>query len=502
MTDILSTKNMRESDRATIEGGVPSRTLMQRAGLSVKKCVEWRAPVGIVCGVGNNAGDGFVVASALLKDGIDCHIFLLEDRFSPDGKFFFDEAVASGVPYSFFSSETDLKGYKTLVDCIFGTGFRGEAEGIAKTAIEAINTSGSFVVSVDINSGLGGDSGMSTLAVHSDLTVSIGSYKSGHFLGMAKDYMKKKINVPIGITPIHPPYKLFETADAARICTPRANYSNKSTYGYITLIGGSSKYSGAIRLSSMANAAMRSGAGVATIAAPSAIADYIIPNILEATLFPLSHKDGEVAFNKDEIDTLIRRSKVIAIGMGIGLSGACRDILLYLLKHYHGVLIIDADGLNALSTIDEETIKSSGARIILTPHNMEFSRLCGKNISEIVNDPIPSVIQYATRIGCTLLLKGPSTIISDGERVFIVERGCAGMATAGSGDVLSGVLAATCGWCNKDTTIATALAAFICGRAGEIAEEQYGSISMIASDTVSSIPKVILELERTECDSL
>lgn len=489
MKEILSVENMRQSDAHTIATEVPSPRLMYRAGKAVADSVKWRAPVGIVCGVGNNAGDGYVIALELQKRGIECTLLLLEERFSPDGRFYFDKCAEEGIPYEIYTDNTDLSCFSTLVDCIFGTGFKGEARGLAKTVIEKYNSSSAYKVSVDINSGMNGDTGMGETIALSDLTCSIGSLKPGHFLNKAKDVIKDKINLDIGIKPINEPYYLYEPSSLPE----RKNFSNKSTYGYVALIGGSKKYSGAIRLAALANAAMRAGAGVAMLAVPDSISPYIIPNILEATIYPLSDNGGEIIFNESEFSALAARVKTIAFGMGIGLSCETEKALSYLLNNYKGRLIVDADGLTALSRLGSEAIKNASCELILTPHNMEFSRISGLPISEILSAPIDHAKKFAKDHGCTLLLKGPSTIVTDGERVYVIDRGCAGMATAGSGDVLSGILAATAAYVPSPLE-ATALAAYINGAAGELAESRTNPISMTASDTVSAISEIITEI--------
>ena len=193
----VSTEVMRASDRWTIENICPSKELMARAGKAIFEHVDWKGPVGIICGKGNNAGDGFVVASLLKDHGINCEIVLLYvDAFSEDGRYFYDKCVEKGIPTV---PDGDYSRYKTILDCIFGTGFKGEVKEPAKSAIEKINSSGAYVVSADINSGLNGDTGLGDLYVVSDLTVSIGTYKYGHFLGHAKTAMKSKVNCDIGI---------------------------------------------------------------------------------------------------------------------------------------------------------------------------------------------------------------------------------------------------------------------------------------------------------------
>ncbi len=491
MTEILSVENMRKSDSHTIASGTPSLELMYRAGKAVADSVEWRAPVGIICGTGNNAGDGYVIALELQRQNINCAILLLEDKFSEDGRYYFNKCREAGIPFELCGDCTDLSRFSTLVDCIFGTGFRGEARGLAKTVIEKYNSTSAYRVSVDINSGMNGDSGMGETIAISDITCSVGSYKPGHFLNKAKDVIGERINLDIGIKPVDPPYYLYEPT--AKSFPERKNLSNKSTYGYVALIGGSQKYSGAIRLAAMAQAAMRSGAGVATVAVPHSLAPYIIPNILEATLYPLSETDGEISFNESEISALASKVKTIAFGMGIGLSDGARDTLSWLLKNFGGRLIVDADGLTLLSRLGRDAVRSAKCELILTPHNMEFSRLCGLSVDEILARPIESAGAFAEDCGCTLLLKGPSTIITDGSTVYITDRGCPGMATAGSGDVLSGILAATSAYI-PSALEATALAAYINGAAGEVAQFNRDPISMTASDTVAAISRVITSI--------
>ena len=199
MFKAVSVKTMRESDAAAIAGGIPSKELMQRAGEGIFQAADWKAPVAVVCGKGNNAGDGYVVADLLRKAGTDCTILLLSDTFSEDGRYYYDRCVSGGIPVQLFESGTDLSSFHTILDCILGTGFRGDVTGITKEAIDAINRSGATVISADIPSGLNGDTGEGETFVRSDLCVSIGTYKTGHFRGRCREAMKKKVNIDIGI---------------------------------------------------------------------------------------------------------------------------------------------------------------------------------------------------------------------------------------------------------------------------------------------------------------
>ncbi len=195
----VSVETMRRSDAWTIANKVSSKELMRRAGEGIFKSADWKAPVAVVCGKGNNAGDGYVVADLLWQNGIPCRIFLLSDRFSEDGKYYYDICMEHGVPAELFREDTDLSAYGSVVDCLLGTGFHGEVTGLTAAAVRAINKSGAYVVSADINSGLNGDTGTGELYVRSDLTVSIGTFKHGHFHGLAEEAMKDKVNVDIGI---------------------------------------------------------------------------------------------------------------------------------------------------------------------------------------------------------------------------------------------------------------------------------------------------------------
>jgi NAD(P)H-hydrate epimerase len=311
---------------------------------------------------------------------------------------------------------------------------------------------------------------------------------------MAKDVLKAKTNLDIGIEPVDRTYALAEASDFADLFRPRPNFSHKGTYGYTALIGGSVKYSGAIRLAQMANAAMRSGAGVVKLAVPGVLYPVIAPSVLESTLFPLGDDGEQITFSAEQVDDLVSNVRTAAFGMGIGTGEGAFRTLEYLLDHFDGKLIVDADGLTLLSRMDRERIRSASCTLILTPHLKEFSRLSGLEISEILNHPVTAAEAYAKENGVILLLKGPSTIITDGESTWITDAGCPGMATAGSGDVLSGILSAVAAFA-PDPLRGTAAAAYINGRAGELAQRRMGSVSMTSSDTASCIPEIVRALE-------
>ena len=494
MIPILSVKAMRESDARTIADGTPGRELMFRAGKAVCGLVDWKPPVAVVCGSGNNAGDGFVIAKLLHEAGTACEIILLSGRTSEDGGYYLSQCREAGVPVRPWEIGTSLEGYGTLVDCLFGTGFRGAAEGAAAEAINRINESGAYVVSVDINSGLNGNSGLAETCVRSDLTVSVGSFQPGHFLNMAKDVMKAKVNCGIGIRPVDTHMALVEEPDIAPLFRPRANNAHKGTYGYTALIGGSKKYSGAIRLAAMANAAMRSGAGVVKLAVPDVLWPVVAPGVLESTVFPLNDNGSEIVFDENQFAELTANIRTAAFGMGAGTGEGAARALGWLLEHFTGRLIVDADGLNLLSRMDRDLIRGAACGLILTPHVKEFSRLAGLEIPSILQDPAGTAEAYAKETGVILLLKGPATVVTNGAQTRIIDAGCPGMATAGSGDVLSGILAATAA-AVSDPLTAAAAAAWINGKAGELAQSRNGSVSMTAGDTAGCVGEVVRKLE-------
>jgi len=492
MIRVASVENMRVSDKNTIETKTPSQELMYKAGKGIFDCVNWHGKILIACGVGNNAGDGYVVASLLKENGFCVDILLLDERFSEDGQYYFDKAKEQNVAWSVYNSEK-ITGYDIILDCIFGTGFKGEITGKARDLIEAINSSGAYVVSADINSGLNGDNGLGSVSVKSDLTVSIGSPKSGHYLNMAKDKIGKLVNVDIGIDLIKKPYLLLEAEDVKSFLGVRSNFSHKGTYGYVTLIGGCTEYGGAIKLANLSASAMRSGAGVVKLAVPKSVCQGVMPYLLESTLYPLSEYDGAVKFDENEIQGALNGVKSVAVGMGLGQRGENEKIIAFVLNNYSLPVVIDADGLNTLAQMDGSILRKTKCKVVLTPHLKELERLCGVPIAEIQENPIEYAKDYAKRMGVILLLKGTCTIVTNGEEVFLINKGCPGMATAGSGDVLSGILASLCA-AYSDTMMAVAVGAYINGLAGEMAQDEQGAISMIASDTAKSVGKAIKKI--------
>ena len=487
MQPIYSVAAMRKSDAKAIASGISAKELMRRAGEGIFSAYSWKGPVAVVCGPGNNGGDGFVLSLCLARAAIPCRILLLSQTFSEDGAFYFAQCKEAGIPVETGVESPDFSGDAEIVDCLYGTGFHGGLTETAKNWIEAINRSGKPVISVDINSGLHGDSGMGDPAVKSTLTVSIGFPKAGHYLGRAKDLIGKLVNIDIGIPLSERPYRLCEPGDFAAVLKSRPQCSHKGDYGYIGILGGCRAYAGAVKLANLSCAALRAGCGVASLIVAESLAPAVAPYLLESTLETIPDRDGEMLFDPDCLREVTARRRALAIGMGWGNAPANREILAWILKEYPGSLVIDADALNCLSQMDRGLLRQVSGRAILTPHPKEMERLCGVEVSELLENPVAHAMKFAREYSVTILLKGPTTVVTDGEETYLVNRGCAGMATAGSGDVLSGILAGLLGYSDA-VPLTAACGAYLAGLAGELAEAEENPISMTSSDTILTIP--------------
>lgn len=282
-----------------------------------------------------------------------------------------------------------------------------------------------------------------------------------------------------------------EISDIVEIFKNRKRDTNKGDYGTVGIIGGSLEYSGAIKLSNMSATAVRSGCGIVRVIVPEKIAFAIAPYLLEQTIFPIKCDDNNyMIMDNDQFHKAIYGLTAIGVGMGWGIGKDNSKILEKLILSFEGNLVIDADGLNTLSKMDLSILKNSKSKIVLTPHPKEFERLSKISIDEIKKNPVNIAKKFAKDYNIILLLKGSNTIITDGNKTFVADRGCSGMATAGSGDVLSGILVGLLGY--EDVNILNISAgAFLAGVAGEFAQEKYTDISMKASDTIEFIPEAI-----------
>lgn len=493
MLKTVSVKTMKNSDLATAavtDGG--TRELMRRVGEELAYCVKSKGfrSAAIIAGVGGNGGDGFAAAFYLSKLGITPTLFVLEDRFSEDGKYFSDECDKLGIKRKNASEINNFDGFDVILDCICGVGFHGEVKGNVAEIINKINLSEKYVISADINSGLGGDSGLGTTVVNSDLTLAVGALKYGHILGMAKDVIKETVVIPVGIEISGHSADLLEGSDLTPLFAPRKNHSHKGTYGTSAILGGCRNYSGAVKLAKLAMSSLRSGSGISRIIIPESIVNGVMPYVLEPTIFPLPDVDGHITYDPEKIDEALSRVTSLAVGMGWGKSEENVKILRHILKNYEIPVVIDADGLNSIAEYGTSILDNARSKVTITPHPAEFSRLSGIAVPDVLSDPVGCAEEFAKKHRVTVLLKGTSTVVTDGEETYLVSRGSPGMAKGGSGDVLSGVLSGLLSYL-PDTPLTIAAGAYLCGVAGELAANEVGEISAVASDTVRFIPEAI-----------
>ena len=291
---------------------------------------------------------------------------------------------------------------------------------------------------------------------------------------------------------------LLKIEEVRELIPDRVKESHKGTYGKVALLGGAVEYSGAIRLSALAYSALKSGAGLSTVAVPRFLVPIVSQNILEVMIYPIESTDKEIIFNKENIDGLINKFDVLTIGMGLGRSEEASKIVNYIIENFTGKLVLDADALYIVSK-NIDILNKSKAKIILTPHMMEFKRLydayVGKNselsFEEFEKNSVEFAKTFVKEYNVTLLLKGPTTyVMSRDIKISAINRGTPGMATAGSGDVLSGILTGFLGYID-DEFDAARVSAFVNGLAGELAAKVEGEISMTSGDTIKQIANAI-----------
>lgn len=285
--------------------------------------------------------------------------------------------------------------------------------------------------------------------------------------------------------------------DIKEIFKVRHKDAHKGLFGTVGIMGGSLEYLGAVKLATMSLAAIRSGCGIARVIVPEKLAFLLSPNLLEATLFPIKCNEDYHMVNDVKIEEAISGVKALAIGMGWSSDNEYIRILEYILSNYNGSLLIDADGLNTLSKMNLEILKNAKCKIVLTPHLKEFERLTKISMEEIKKDKVKIALEFAKKYNVILLLKGDTTIVTDKDKCFLVKRGCPGMATAGSGDVLSGIITGILGYNELNITTVSA-GAMLAGIAGEFAQEKYTDIAMKASDTIEAIPYAIRYIRKGE----
>ena len=507
---------MREVDRLTTERyGVPSLLLMENAATRTLEATENRfGDVAgnralVICGRGNNGGDGAAVARLVHGKGasVDVLLFGRVEDSKGDANTNFQAAldIASNASATFrfieietteqFWAEATAYPHAFFFDAIFGTGLTRPASGLFEEAIHLLNdhTGDSPVISVDIPSGIGSDTQhLIGPAVKADLTVTFTAPKPGNVLPPASDHCGELVIAPIGspeelINSSGSRLNLVERSDVERwlSASRRSPHANKGDAGKVLIVAGSRGKTGAACLAS--EAALRAGCGLVTVATAKSsqpvIASRAIPEIMTEALAETSL--GSVAREAAErVLELAADRAVVAIGPGLGSSDkSTRAFVRAVTMKRQRPMVIDADGLNSLAPWAQNLRGSAELPMILTPHPGEMGRLISKPIAEIINNPIDVARSFATERNVILVLKGSPTVIAapDGQ-VYVNATGNAGMATGGTGDVLTGLIASLLAQKLDDPLGATIAAVYLHGFAGDIAASRVGTRAMLASD--------------------
>jgi ADP-dependent NAD(P)H-hydrate dehydratase / NAD(P)H-hydrate epimerase len=525
---ILSAAEMREVDRLTTErGGVPSLSLMENAASRTVEAAEKRfgdvagIRALVICGRGNNGGDGAAIARMLHNKGAAVDVLLLgrvEDS-SGDAKTNFEAALeiaaAAGPNFRFveiekidqFWQEATASPHALFFDAILGTGLTRPASGLFEEAIHLLNdhTGDSPVISVDIPSGISSDSQeLIGPAVKADLTVTFTAPKLGNVFPPAADHCGELVIAPIGspgelINASGSQLNLIERSDVERWlrASQRSAHANKGDVGKVLVVAGSRGKTGAACL--VGEAALRAGCGLVTIATAESsqpiVASVAIP---ECMTEPLAETQaGSVAREAaDRALELAGERDVVAIGPGLGSSDkSTRAFVRAVTMKRQRPMIIDADGLNSLAPWAENLRGSAELPMILTPHPGEMARLLSKPIAEIVKNPVDVARSFAADRSVILVLKGsPAVVAAPNGQVYVNSTGNAGMATGGTGDVLTGIIASFLAQKLDDPLSATIAAVYLHGLAGDIAASRVGTRAMIASDISAHFGEAIISV--------
>lgn len=493
---VLTNAQMREADFYTINTlGVPSLTLMERAGTALADEAEKITPNGrvvCVCGGGNNGGDGFVCARILSTRGYQVSVVCLAEKFSVDCAKNRDRWLDYGELLK------EIPDCDLIVDCLYGTGFHGTLQGADESLVKTMNAmkiKGTRILSADIPSGVCGGNGLVFgEAVRADYTLCIGEYKLAAMLGDGIEYAGERSRADIGIVLPQIGYAEGVTKEMVRACLPvRKRNSHKGTYGKAAIVAGSDLYTGAAWLS--ASACLRSGVGYATLFVPQEILPYYILKSPEI-LLKSTNEGGRYAFNEKKARELLDYD-AIAIGMGMSVSQDVADCVEYLLLHYEGRLLIDADGINSLAAYKKDVLADLFAKkkcdVLLTPHVKEFSRLTGESVQEIQKSGMESPVRFAKTHKVTVLLKNATTILTDGDHVLLNTTGNSGQAKGGSGDVLSGLIAGLCA-SGVSALCASVAGAYLAGKAAELGAIEKSEYSLTATDIIDKLGGAFLSV--------
>jgi ADP-dependent NAD(P)H-hydrate dehydratase / NAD(P)H-hydrate epimerase len=496
---LLLPEEMAAADRAAIEAGTPIELLMDRAGRAVVRAVirlaggRYGRRVAVVCGKGNNGGDGFVAARIARREGLAVRCLFVGDRSAVKGAAGHHLALMewTGVALEEFHADA-LRDAHVIVDAMFGTGFKGRAQGAAVTAIDSINEAAPPIVAVDIPSGVDGSSGaVEGSAVKATTTVAMAAMKVGTAVGAGAVHSGTIEVVDIGIPVSGERLWLAESSDVASILPRRRSDSHKRSRGAVALLAGSSGMSGAVVLT--ARAAVRSGAGYATAGVTAAVEPIVsgaVPEVLTRTV------TSEQVLGPDALDEfkpVLERADVLAIGPGLGTGARQTELVIEAIKRIEVPLVIDADGLNVLAGRTDE-LSARSAPAVITPHPAELARLLECSTDDVQANRLYAVETAAARLNCVVVLKGHRTLVGDPTgKVVVNPTGGPELATAGTGDVLTGIVAALLAG-GTDPFLAAVASTFVHGLAGSVAAERIGESGVLAGDVAESVPAAVARL--------
>lgn len=492
--------------------GISGLWLMENAGTAVadaaeglikKRLLDREKEILLLAGGGNNGGDALVAARLLAERGYKTVTAVLGEpkKYKGDAAANWQRLLKCGLPYFAVTEDAALtelaarvRAAALIVDGIFGTGFHGRAEGVIGQAIALLGDCAGPVLAVDVPSGVNATDGtVLGPAVRADYTVTFGWAKYGVRIYPARDFVGEQSVADIGL-----PVELLEKINsnitetdpelAKKLLPKRRQDSHKGSYGHVAVVGGAHGMLGAPILA--AQGALKSGAGLVTAASVSEIMLPLACNQPELMCKLLPAPEGYLT---EDCLTAVKdfaADKVVALGMGLGRQSETMALVQQLCRAEMRGLVLDADGLQALA---QQPIDFSGCGfpVVLTPHPKEMAALLGISTAEVQADRLRAVQAAAEKYGAVVLLKGAGTLVADGRRVFLNSTGNSGMATAGSGDVLSGVIAALLAQ-GMNAAEAAALGAYLHGKAGDIAKAKLGEYGMSAGDLAANLPFAFL----------
>src|SRR4051812_40869836 len=512
---VLNTQQMREADRRTIdEVGIPSIVLMENAGRQAVAAMEAAfedlasTHVGVMCGRGNNGGDGFVVARTLIQRGIETSVFLLGSVADVRGDARTNLEVLGRIGLTVVEISnaqewelhfSEISRCELVVDAILGTGFHGQLSGLLETVVADINGLGLPIVAIDLPTGLSADTcDVEGEAIEASMTITLAAPKIPLILPPADTYSGDLVIADIGIPlpvldDVEGPYIELLTRERMRDLVPaRAADSHKGDFGRVLIIAGSLGRTGAAHLSAIG--ALRSGAGLVTIATPRSCVPVIAAMAPEYMTEPLDETpSGTVDFSA--LDRVLDiKADVIAVGPGLGQAPGTAAFVQGLLERAGVPLVIDADALNAFAGEPDRLMGRDGVDVIITPHPGEMARLLNISVEAVQHDRLQHATAFAANHRVHVVLKGHRTIIAGPDnRAFVNLTGNSGMATGGTGDLLTGMIAA---WFGQllDAEAACKLAVYLHGTAGDLAEADEGDVALVAGDLAARLGDAVLEL--------